>query len=77
MTLDIAENVRFIRDQLLGNRGRDVEWELQKDSTVGEPDAKKASFDGATFHVKLPARDKDGKAEKIVHKFHLIMRNEW
>jgi hypothetical protein len=28
------------------------------------------------FHVPLPARGADGKAEKIVHKLHGIIKNE-
>ena len=29
------------------------------------------------FHAQLPARDKAGKAEKITHKLHLTLKNEW
>ena len=77
VTLDLAENVRFIRDQLLGNKNRDVEWELKDDSTLGERDKDKSTFEKAVFHVKLPGKDKDGKAEKLTHKLHLVLKNEW
>jgi hypothetical protein len=29
------------------------------------------------FHVKLPARNADGKAEKIVQKLEVFLKNEW
>ena len=41
------------------------------------PDKDKSTFDRVLFHVKLPARGADGKAEKIVHKLHLQIKNEW
>ena len=34
--------------------------ELVQDSTLGDRDKDKSTFDKAMFHVKLPARDKDG-----------------
>ena len=77
VTLDIVENVRFIRDQLFGNTGRDVQWDMGANTTMGDRDNDKSTFEKAMFHVKLPARDKDGKAEKITHKFHLVIKNEW
>ncbi|MFI5379548.1 MAG: hypothetical protein ACHRHE_09640 [Tepidisphaerales bacterium] len=78
VTLDIAESLRHIRNEVRGDTGRDVEWEMGKDTTfIGGPDKEKSTFDQLLFHVKLPARGVDGKAEKFTHKLHLIIKNEW
>ena len=29
------------------------------------------------FHVNLPARDKDGKSEKVIQKLQIALKNEW
>lgn len=78
VALDVAENLAYIRNEVHGDTGRDVEWELGKETTFkGGPDKEKSTFDQVLFHADLPARDENGKAEKIVHKFHLTIRNEW
>ena len=64
----IAENVRAIRNEVVGDNGRDVQWELGKSTTLGTPDKEKSTFEQLLFHVPLPARAADGKAEKIVAK---------
>ena len=61
-----------------GDNGRDVEWELGKDMNFdGGPDKEKSTFEQLVFHVSLPARDKDGKAEKVVKKLDVTFKNEW
>jgi hypothetical protein len=78
VTLDIVENLRKVRAEVRGDNGRDVEWELGKDTTFeGGPDKEKSTFEQLTFHVKLPARGADGKAEKFVHKLSVVFKNEW
>ena len=78
VTLDVSENVPYIRNEVRGNTGRDVQWDLGKETTFeGGLDTEKSTFEKLLFHAKLPARDKDGKAEKITHKLHLVLRNEW
>lgn len=78
VTLDIGENVLAIRNEVRGNTGRDVQWELGKKTTFeGGPDKEKSTFEQLLFHVKLPARGQDGKAEKLVQKLHVIIKNEW
>ena len=78
VTLDIAENVRAIRNEVAGDTGRDVQWELGKSTTFeAPPDKEKSTFEQLLFHVPLPARGADGKAEKIIHKLHLVLKNEW
>jgi hypothetical protein len=78
VVLDVSENVRAIRNELYGDNGRDVQWELGKATTFdGKPDKEKSTFEQLLFHVPLPARGADGKAEKIVQKLDLVMKNEW
>lgn len=78
VTLDLVEMLRQIRNEVRGDTGRDVEWELNKDTTFeGGPDKEKSTFDKLVFHVKLPARGADGKAEKSIQKLSLTIKNEW
>ncbi len=78
VVLDVAENVRAVRNEVAGDTGRDVQWELGKSTTfAGGPDKEKSTFERLLFHVPLPARGADGKAEKITHKLHLVLKNEW
>ena len=58
--------------------GRDVQWELGEQTTFeGGEDREKSTFDKLLFHVELPARGADAKADKIVHKLHVLIKNEW
>jgi hypothetical protein len=78
VTLDVVESLRHIRNEVRGDTGRDVQWELGADTTFpGGPDKDKSTFDRLVFHVNLPARGADGKARKFVHKLNLILKNEW
>ena len=54
-----------------------MQWTLGESTTFARPDKEKSTFEKLLFHVPLPARGADGKAEKIVHKLHLVMKNEW
>ncbi|HEY7086891.1 MAG TPA: hypothetical protein VH518_02310 [Tepidisphaeraceae bacterium] len=78
VTLDVQENVRSLRDQFFGATGRDVQWELGNETTFqGGYDKEKSTFEKLIFHADLPARDKDGKAQKIIQKLHITLKNEW
>jgi hypothetical protein len=78
VTLDIVENLRNIRREVRADNNRDVEWELGNQTTFeGGPDKEKSTFEKLMFHVKLPPRSADGKAEKLTHKLHVILKNEW
>lgn len=78
VTLDVTENVRAIRNEVTGDTGRDVEWVLGKETTFrGGLDKEKSTFDTVVLHADMPARGADAKAKKIVHKLHLILKNEW
>jgi hypothetical protein len=78
VTLDVVENVRHIRNEVRGDTGREVDWELGKDTTfAGGPDKEKITSEQVMFHVALPARDANGKAEKVVQTLHVVLKNEW
>ena len=78
VTLDIAENLRQLRNELHGETGRDVQWELGDQTTFeGGPDPEETTHQRVLFHAKLPLRKGAGKAEKIVHKLHVVIKNEW
>ena len=77
-TLDLAESMRYLHDEIWGSTPRDPEWELGKDTTLSNgPDPDKSDFDRVLFHLDLPAREASGQAEKHIHKLHLVFRNEW
>jgi hypothetical protein len=78
VTLDVAENLRHIRGEVRGETNRDVDWQLHDDTTFeGGPDRERSNSDQLVFHAKLPVADANGKAEKITHKLHLTLKNEW
>ncbi|MBV9124797.1 MAG: hypothetical protein JO112_15685 [Planctomycetes bacterium] len=76
--LDVSESIRAIRNELAGDNGRDVEWQLGPQTNFeGGLDKEKSTFDQVLLHVNLPARGADGKAEKIIRTLHVILKNEW
>ena len=54
-----------------------MQWELGKQSDLGDTDAEKSTFERLVFHVPLSKRDKDGKTEKLVKRLHITFKNEW
>ena len=77
VTLDVAEDVRHLRNQVRGDSGRDPHWQLGEETNLGASDVEKSTSDKLLFHVELPARGKDGKAEKVTKKLHIFLKNEW
>lgn len=76
--LDLVENLRHLRSEVRADSGRDVEWELGKETTFQDgPDHERSTAEQLTFHAELPAVGYDGKAEKVVHKLHITLKNEW
>ncbi len=75
-TLDIAESVRQIRDEIRGVVDRDPEWQLG-DGSLRDPDPEKSDADKLLFHVDLPARAADGQANQQTHTLRLTLNNEW
>lgn len=76
VTLDIAESVRQIRQQIRGDNGEDPEWQLG-DGSLRNPDPDKSDADKLLFHVNLPARSADGAAQKQIQTLRLTLNNEW
>ena len=68
-----------MRNEIRGDSGRDVEWVIGEQTTLGEPDKEQTTQQRVVFHVNLPAatRGEGGQAEKITHKLHLVINNEW
>ena len=77
ITLDVGEDVRNLRNQIRGDSGRDPHWTLGPETNLGASDVEKSTSEKLLFHVELPARDKDGKAEKITKKLHIFLKSEW
>ncbi|MBP7936860.1 MAG: hypothetical protein KA354_19640 [Phycisphaerae bacterium] len=78
VTLDVIELARAVRNETRGDTKRDVEWELGRETTFpGGLDPEKSTFDRLVFHIPLKPRAADGTAEKVVHKLHLMIKNEW
>jgi hypothetical protein len=78
VTLDVVENLRHLRREVSADNDRDVQWNLAGDTTFeGGLDKDHSTFEQVMFHVKLPARNKDGKTETIVQKLHVVLKNEW
>jgi len=76
--LNVVENLRHLRSEVRPDNGRDVEWELGKETTFKNgPDQERSTAEQLMFHAELPAAGEDGKAEKIVHKIHITLKNEW
>jgi hypothetical protein len=76
--LDIAESMRAMRAEILRDTGRDVEWELAGEDTLGAAfDKEHSTTERAVFQVELPARGPDDKAEAVTHTLHVRIRNEW
>lgn len=77
VTLDIAESLVNLRNELVGHeQNRDPQVEQGDQTTMGNKDAEESTVDRWLYHVQLPAA-KDGKAEKQVHKLHVVFKNVW
>jgi hypothetical protein len=76
--LDVTESMEFIRKEVRGDTKLDIQWELGPETTFKETiDKEKQTFDRVLFHIPLEPRNADGSAKKVVHKLHVIIKNEW
>jgi hypothetical protein len=76
--LDLAESLTALRREILGDTGREVEWELGKGGTLASRvDHERTDAERLVAAVSLPPRGADQKAVKQVHTLHLRLRNEW
>lgn len=76
--LNVVESLRHVRNEVRPDTGREVDWELNDDTTFeGGPDKEHSNSEQLMFHATLPAADANGKATKVTHKLHLTLKNEW
>jgi len=76
--LDVRENLRYIRNEVYRDTGRDVQWVLGPETTfAGGVDREKTTCEQVVFHAELPPRAAEGQAAKVVHKLHVTLKNEW
>jgi len=79
VTLDIVEPIEPLRRQTVGHTGRPAEWEIGEATTFEQdPDPERTDAGRLTHAVRLPAAPAGGAEQApVVHKLHLIFRNEW
>ena len=78
VTLDVSENMHALHNEAIGrDTGRDVQWDLGKQTDLGDRDLEKSTFEKVLFHVDLPAREKDGTAKKVTKRLHVVFKNDW
>lgn len=78
VTLDVSESLQYVRQEIRGNTDRPVDWELGKETTFAETlDKEKSTFDKVIFRIPLPAKAGDAEAQKVIHKLHVLIKNEW
>jgi len=77
VTLDIAESMDALRAEIGLRGGRPVEWEISDEGSLHEIDAKASTAGRPVFHVLLPPRGDDQKADKQVFTLHVRIKNEW
>jgi hypothetical protein len=76
--LDIAESLNQLRQEILGNTGRSVDWSLDgKSSLNAKVDDERTTADKVVASVSLPPRGDDQQALKQTFKLHLRINNEW
>jgi len=76
--LDIVESMNALRREILGDTGRDVDWETQgKASLNGKLDPDRTTADEVVAQVTLPPRGADQQATKQTYTLHVRIKNEW
>jgi len=75
-TVRLVEDLRRLREHLIGRRERALEWELGAETTLGGPDASRSSAERLVMEAALPAAT-DEAARTVVRRLHLVIRNEW
>ncbi len=78
VTLDLVESMSALRREILGDTGRDVEWELAGTGSLNKKlNQERTNADEIVAQISLPPRTADQKAVKQVHTLHLRIKNEW
>ncbi|MBK9121163.1 MAG: hypothetical protein IPM18_16400 [Phycisphaerales bacterium] len=78
VTLDLVETVSALRREIGLGTDREAEWELGPDGTVNDlRHEDKTTADRVAFRLPLPAREGNEAAQKVTHKVHIRLLNEW
>ncbi len=78
VTLNIAEDLEYVRREVRLEPRLPLEWELGNRTTfAGGMDKEKSTLKDVVFKVDLPARAADGATEKVTHRLHVFFKNEW
>jgi len=78
ITLDVAEAPHRVRNEVGLRGGRDPEWILGPDTTFPAGlNRDDSTYERLVVNADVPARNDDGSAKKVVHRLHLVFRNEW
>jgi hypothetical protein len=79
VTLDVVEELPWIKARFQGNNELAVEWELGSETTFdGGADMEQTTAERLVLHAILPGTDpQTGKASRTIRKLHLIVRDEW
>jgi hypothetical protein len=80
LTLDVAEDMQRLRDELCGQKQHDPEWQISSEGTtlpaaaIERKDARMMEL-----HIPLPAADPEGKTavSAMTVTVHLKLKNEW
>jgi hypothetical protein len=76
--LDIVESMSALRREILGDTGRDVDWEMQGQASLnGKLDPERTTADELVAQVTLPPRGADQQAAKQTYTLHVRVKNEW
>ncbi len=77
-TLNIEEDLRALRDELIGRKNRIPDWTLN-DRTTDPEKVERVSAEALEVHLPLPAAPEaaDDEVEEITFRVHVTFRNEW
>jgi hypothetical protein len=77
VVLDIAEQIQNLRAEAGFHSGRPAEWVIGDQTTfASKPDAEESNQHRVLFQADLPPRKGD-EAKKVVHKLHIVFRNQF
>ncbi len=77
VVLNVVEDIDALRREAGCRSNQPAEWVLGSQTTFTDgPDPRYSSHERIRLDCTLPPRKGD-KAEKIIHKLHLVFRNQW
>jgi hypothetical protein len=76
--LDIVESMSALRREILGDTGRDVDWETHGTASLnGKLDPERTTADEVVAQLTLPPRTDDQQATKHTYTLQIRIKNEW